>query len=281
MLEDKNSRQLLIKIADDLLVTGFKSNKYSYLHLSKLAEEVEKAFQDELRRFFLKSNYYSEIENLKRTKNANLDEKATHLLAAMTEGENVPQIARQLPKFNNNYKNAGYECTFATAILRLAFEQLRLSSRSLLLRRHFIAARFLGNGKLKLYDAATRNTQNNKLHGFIGQFDTSEIIDKQHIRVDNKKSGFVFTIQTKKEVKNTNLFIKDAFGNYRKKSFAYHKEILIPLSVVLENLEQFKKQKDKDSIKLCEKNPYLQKLDYRKMKRDLNLFDGYDYLQTQ
>lgn len=275
-----DTKQILIKIANDFLFDRLTDKNLIELSTGDLVLKIQDLFQEELKQFYLKTNFAKDIEKI-IIKNSNIpsDEQALHLLARYSGGDNnnYPQISRQLPKFNKQYTNAGYECTLSTALIRLALEQLRYTNtRSVLLRRHYMAVRELPDGSIKFYDAANRTTINGQLHGFNHIFNPQEILNKK----DVTKNQYTFAVKTKTRIKGTEVFSnKIDAGFYFKEFFAYDPSILIHFTVVLENLSQFKSQNDKYSIELCKKYPYLKKLDFKEMKKDLKLFDGYDYLR--
>jgi len=261
-------RNLLKQIAEEMLgLSGLNPNK-------DLLHQVQYGFQNSIKKYFGDSKLEQDTRNL-------TDEQILHLVAVRSEmkNKNTPQIARQIPKYSLKYPMAGFECTLSTALVRLSLAKMGFNNtRSLLLRRHFIAMRELEDGSIKLYDAATRITVNGQIQGFCESFFPREVYDKHDVWFQNEKRGYVFTIKTTRKIKNTNMFQKNNNGFYLKQFFAYEPNILIDLSVVLENLSEITKQKDEFSIKLCADYPILKKLDYPRMKVDLGMFDAYDFL---
>lgn len=274
-----NSSDVLIKIAKDFLLENVNEHDFADLNNYELITKIQDRFQNELRNFYLETQYSKDIEKLKIDRSdVPLDEQALHLLAQYSGGDsnNSHQISRQLPKFNKQYTNAGYECTLSTALIRLALEQLGYTNtRSVLLRRHYMAIRELDDGSIKFYDAANRTTINGQLQGFSHIFNPKEILNRKKII----KNQYIFTVKTKTRIKGTEVFSnKTDTEFYFKEFFVYDPSILIHLTVVLENLSQFKSQDDKYSVELIEKYPYLKRLDFEKIKKDLKLFDGYNYI---
>ena len=258
--------QILTEAAESLL--GFQNLNKSGNIVSQIQTHIQEKYQE---------HYF----NLNLHINKNLsDEEVISLIAERSENrdKSAPQVARQLPMFNKLNPQAGFECTLATAMLRLALSDAGFQTRSLLLRRHFVAMRELENGLVKIYDAATRITINGQTHGFTETFSSNEVLHKKEVLFDGTRKGYVFSIKTKREIKNTEMFSKKEGQFHTKQFFAYEPEILVDLAVVLENLSQFKNQKDADSVNLCNDYPILRKLEYPEIKSTFRLFDAYDYL---
>ncbi len=267
-----DNKKLLNQITEEFLVDKIGNSDRSQIR------DIQKLFQKELRTFYLESGIPKNIEEIiAKNSNIPIDIRILDFVAKKAQTTaRIPQIAKQIPKFSRKYKNSGFECTLATAMLRLAFKQAKIKyTRSVLLEGHFITAKFLKDNSIALYDPSTTHTINGTKHGFYHLFKPEEVVEKNIIEKKDNQKGIAFVIKTKDPVENTGMF---ANKSLTKSFYAYEPSILIDIAVVLENLSEYKNHKDTDSVELLTKFPVLKQFDYPKLRRELHLFDAHDYL---
>jgi hypothetical protein len=257
-----DQRKILIQIANDLLLSFSLDTNALHLEDEKLAIEIQKRFQEEI------INYYEESQFRKEIQNLTSEEKILDHLAQFASGDKQGPTG-YLPKLHKEKSNAMLECTLTSAFLKLALEERGIKNiRTCLLRGHQVTVKLLDDG-IQFFDAANTHTIDGVRHGFSQMFQKNEIVNKKDVtdRID-EPHAFTFEIQTTKtpEELYSGMLDKRESG-YTKKFYAHDPQILVSLSVILDNLNDEK-----------ETYPFLKDMDYNSIKNQFKILDKDLYL---
>ena len=290
--EHQEMRTTLIDVTDHVLLESGNRAQLESSNDQQLIEAIQQGFQQELRNFYQESGLAEKVQQaMKETGDTSLDERLLDLVAgeAMDGDQSSPSVFGQIPKFIKQKPNKGYECTVASAMLKMAFEDADLGdTRSLHLKGHQAVVRRLPDRSLKIYDPAMKHTndETGRLHGFSTVIQPDEVIEHQRVDEGHGRAGDAFTVRTNGNHPHSEVFAeKDADGYATKRFYAYDPSIYVDASVFLSNVSEFKddaKEPDnKDAQQLIERYPELEKLDWKKVKESFQIFDSQNYLKKE
>lgn len=273
-----HNQKALLEVANTFLLKtplteeDFESAKDLTL---KLQSEFQKTFSD----YYIESGIDNEVTPIvHQHPGHHLDERILNLVASHSvhkNDENIPDIVRMFPKFHKTHKNPGMECTLANALLHVALEDTgHKNVRSTLVHGHWVLTRQLHDGAIKLYDASSYSKdKEGNIKGFVHTFHPSEIVGVKEVYEPTGENGLHFTVKTKKTIPGTQIFKeKDGDGFHSVKFYAFSEEIYLDLSIALRNLHV----RQRDNL---ETNPPIpENYNFKDIKEELDLFDGYDHL---
>jgi len=296
-LEKQTSeRRVFLKVVNLLLGSERLTANITELNNRQLIKQLQMRFQENIKNHYRETGLANRIDTLSVREKINptnipLDEQAVNLIAEESQGTHG--WVDMLPNLREEVQQAGLNCTMGSAFLHLALESLGFNQvRTVLRAGHHVVIRRMNGGSIKLYDTASvLSTKDGRLVGYSREFLSNKIKNKQE--VPGKGFGFELISDTEDKIGG---FIKSGNdGKYRQSFFAYEPEIKMDLAIALENLSEIKddaakigtkqtissigsSERYEQARKLCKKYPELEMLDYKAIKSELTLFDGYDYL---
>lgn len=281
-------RQTIIDLSNNFFLSQSIDSSDAKLPNHELGQRIEAGFQDNIAQYYLDSGTQEEVAKLiqksKEKLVEDLDERILDLIMSRSSEEGDPEgihgVTGTLPNFNRLFNRASFECTLASAMLKLALSDAGFDdARTALITGHQMVVRKLANGSIKYLDPATRVTGADKVtHGFSHTFspDQIEYLGDKHdsfrITVPTGSTSLVGPLQEILDQDN-NGFSKNVYIN--------SDDMLINLSTALGNLSEVSKKAhegDTKILKLVEQYPILRSFDKNRIEAELGLFNNQEYL---
>ncbi len=258
----------------------FEMDEDDFENTTDFKTQLQEEFQNYFSNYYIESGLQREVTPLVQLHPGHhLDEKILDLIAkhaVLKDKSDTPSVSKMFPKFHKAAPEFGMECTLANALLHVALEDTgHKNVRSTLTHGHWVLSRELTDGAIKIYDASSYvlNGNDGDVTGFVHTFQPNEIIGVKEILEPTGINGKHFTIKTKRDIHGTLLFKDtDEEGFSTVKFYAYSEPILMDISIALRNLNKRLEEK------LETVPPIPEGFNFKEIKNELGLFDGYDYL---
>lgn len=250
--------------------------------------ELQTLTQEAYEQHYKNSGMADQVDGLRQSGSEDLDSAALGLVSDLASRGEGAWIAT----FPNLRKpDSGMDCTMAAAMLTLSLKDLGYENVHTVLRSgHYEVMRDLGDGKIKLYDPATRVTGDDGItRGYEREFDG---VKTGH----DQSGGLKFEIQTDEPDYPGGIRDKKD-GKYTRKFYAFGSGVLVDLAIVLENLDSMKtgaegvESEDMESPVendvwkrqaseiSREHGSSLKNFDYQKLKDKLKFLDPYSQIK--
>lgn len=235
--------------------------------------------QKSLAQYYDRSDIKDQITSLATKEN--LDKAALEVvsrLASRGEGGWMATFPNLRPS------GQGMDCTLATAMFHLALENLNYKGvRSALRMGHYVVTRFFEDGGLKVYDPATRITENEVTRGYSQIYGSNEV---EVTEVKEEVGGKLIDVTLNRVPVPPVGFKEVGDGKYKLKLYAHPDGIYLDLSVALENLDSLRRDAtvqgddvwQRQARGIIERHSEIKDFDYQKLKRDIGFFDPHDLL---
>ncbi len=274
-------RQIFLRIAAQLLTEQDIAPEMHTLSDQELGIEIQRQFQENIRKHFVESGLAEKIEALRlQQMNSDsdipLDEQATHLVTQLAGG--IHGWVDMMPSLRNQNKDAGMNCTMGSAVLHAALEKLGFQNvRTLAKKGHYMVMRTLKDGSIKIYNVTESRTVEGQTYGDVQTYPKEHISNQKNI--DEKGGrGIAFTV-TKADGQSINMY-------------GYDSSVLMDSATMIGNLAEIKDDVETlahsenpeeseryiQAVELCRTYPELKKLDSKEIIKQFDLFDAHEYL---
>ena len=143
------------------------------------------------------------------------------------------------------YPTAGYNCTMGSALLQMALRDVGFDdARTVLRQGHYVTARLLPDGSVKILDATSMHTEDagtehERLAGYVRTFPPSQVRDRREVEEPGGRRGIAFTLVTDEEDEIGGLS-REHEGRFEQRFYANDASVKIDFAIALENLSEIK-----------------------------------------
>lgn len=289
-------RQTIIDLSNDFFLNQSLGLEDTKLSDHELGQRVESGFQENIKQYYQDSGTREEVTKLiqesRKKPIEDLDDRILDLIMSRSSEEGDPEgihgVTGTLPNFNRLFDRANFECTLASAMLKLALNDAGFrDARTALITGHQLVVRKLADGSIKYLDSATRVTGADRvMHGFSHTFSSDQVEYLDNFG-DTDHSAYSFRITVPEDSPSLSgplQEILDHSGNtFSKNVYVNSADLLINLSTALGNLSEVSKKAQHGDLKataFVEQYPVLKSFDKKQIESELGLFNSQEYLAS-